>query len=201
MKKTRKISLVLAVLFCFLTTLPVSAAQTGSLLMKGITAPAVLYRVADAGGIPEGAFTGASLGVLTEATADAALAKQLQKYTKDQGIFGQEKTPDGNGQVFYEALPEGYYLVCSQAQKGEFAPFLLRIPLTAGDQTIYDVQAEPKAETPSDPVDPDSPPSLQPVIPQTGYIQWPKYLLAALGALCVAAGLFEVFRGREKRYE
>lgn len=201
MPKIRKISLLAAVALCLITALPVSGAQTGSLLIQKITAPTALYRVADAQGVLEEPFQAALTGELTEQTADAALAKQLQQYVKDKNISGQEAIPDDKGEVFYPGLAEGYYLVCSLAEKGEFAPFLLRIPLRSGDKILYDVQAEPKSETPADPDGPGSSPPLQPVIPQTGFIQWPKYLLLALGAVCVAAGLIEALRGREKRYE
>ena len=201
MPKIRKLSLLLAVALCLLTALPVSGAQTGSLLIQKITAPTALYRVADAQGVLEEPFLAALTGELTEQTADAAQAKQLQQYVKEKAISGQEEMPDGKGEVFYPGLAEGYYLVCSLAEKGEFAPFLLRIPLQAGDKIIYDVQAEPKSGPSADPDNPSSLPPLQPQIPQTGFIQWPKYLLLALGVVCIAAGLAEIFRGREKQYE
>lgn len=201
MPKTRKISLLLAVALCLVTALPVSGAQTGSLLIQKITAPTALYRVADAQGVLEEPFRAALTGELTEQTADAAQAKQLQQYVKEKAISGQEKMPDDKGEVFYPGLAEAYYLVCSLAETGEFAPFLLQIPLRSGDKILYDIQAEPKSEPPADPDDPSSPPPLQPQIPQTGFIQWPKYLLLALGAVCVAAGLIEALRGREKQHE
>lgn len=199
MRRKVKINLLLALALCLLFALPVSAAQNGSLLIKNITAPAVVYRVADASGALSEGFAGSGLGVLSENTADAAQAKQLQTYAKDHSLAGEEKTPDSAGQVFYSGLTEGYYLVCSTAQPGEFAPFLLRIPMTAGNKVIYDVQAEPKADAPEDPDAPLTPPPLVPQIPQTGYIQWPKYLLLTLGVLFIAAGLLEIFKAREKQ--
>lgn len=201
MPKIRKLSLLLAVALCLLTALPVSGAQTGSLLIQKITAPTALYRVADAQGVLEEPFRAAMTGELTEQTADAAQAKRLQQYVKQNAISGQEEMPNAKGEVFYPGLAEGYYLVCSLAEKGEFAPFLLQIPLRSGDKILYDVQAEPKTGPSADPNDPGNPPPLQPQIPQTGFIQWPKYLLLALGVVCVAAGLIEALRGREKQYE
>lgn len=193
--------LLLAAMLCLLLSFPVFAAQTGSLLLKNISAPVTLFPVADARGALNASFSGALAEPLNQTNANAATAKAFQKYAKEKALSGQEKTPDEFKQVFYDQLQEGYYLVCSQAEPGEFAPFLLQIPMTVGDKTIYNVQAEPKAQQPGDPDGPSAPPPLQPVIPQTGHIQWPKYLLLILGAVCIAAGLFEGFRGREKRHE
>lgn len=194
------ISLICAALVAMLA-LPVAAQQTGSLLVKKIYSPVTLYCVADDQGNWSQDFAGAVTGELNDETANAAMAKALQNKAREKNLSGQEKTPDGACQVFYEQLEKGYYLVCSQAQPGEFAPFILQIPMTVADKTIYNVQAEPKNEGPSDPDDPGSPPPLQPVIPQTGHIQWPKYLLLALGVLFIIAGTVEGFRGRRQTDE
>jgi hypothetical protein len=195
-----KTSLLAAVLLCLLA-FPVSAQQTGSLLIKNIYAPATLFRLADAQGEFAEDFSGVDSERLTQQTADAAAAKTFQKYAREKKLTGQEKTPNNAGQVCFEQLDEGYYLVCSLAEPGEFAPFILQIPMQVADKTIYDVQAEPKNEPPADPDNPSGPPPLRPVIPQTGFVQWPKYLLLGLGVAFVAAGLIEAFRGREKAHE
>lgn len=196
----RKVSLLTAALLCVLLVFPVSAARTGSLQIDNVHAPVVLFPLADAQGVLTDSFSAASEPLTAENTG-ADQAKKLQKYAGEKGLSGQEMTPDASGQTRYSQLEAGYYLVCSQAQPGEFAPFILRIPMTVADRVIYDVQAQPKAERPEEPESPTTPLPLQPVIPQTGFIQWPKYLLLTLGAVCVAAGLFEAVRGREKRYE
>lgn len=200
MRGKMKTSLLLAVVLCLLLAFPVSAAQTGSLQIDNVYASVTLFPLADAAGALTAEFSAAS-EPLTSQNTDATLAKQLQKFATEKGLSGQEKTPDASGRVFYDQLEEGFYLVCSLAQPGEFAPFILRIPTTVADKVIYDVQAEPKEDPSGETDEPEALPPLQPVIPQTGFVQWPKYLLLALGAACVVAGLFEAFRGREKRYE
>ena len=201
MARRMRINILLATALCLLLSFPVSAAPTGSLAVKKITAPVTLFCVADAQGTATEEFAGALTEQLTDANMTPATAKQLQKYTKEQSLSGQEKTPGETGEALYKGLAEGYYLVYSQAQPGEFAPFILKIPTQAGDKTIYDVQAEPKTDGSGDSKDPSEPPVIGPVIPQTGNIQWPKYLLLILGAVLIVAGLAEAFRGLERRHQ
>lgn len=201
MDKRVKINLLLATVLCLLLSFPVSAARVGSLLVKRISQPVVLYHVADAQGTATEDFSGALTDTLTDTNTGAAEAKKLQQYAKEQSLSGKEKAPGDAGEVFFDGLEEGFYLVCSTAQKGEFAPFILKMPTVAGDKTIYNVQAEPKTGGSDDSGDPSEPPVIGPTIPQTGNIQWPKYLLLILGAVLILAGLVEGFRGLERRRE
>lgn len=199
MRKLRIANLIL--LLCLALTFPVSAAEAGSLALCNVKSPAVLYRVADEMGTATQAFSSVLTETLTENALTPELARQLQTYAKGQEIPGQTGTPDNSGQISFSILEEGCYLVCSTAEKGEFAPFLIRVPMTIGDKLVYDIQATPKSEIPNDPNAPGKPVDPQPNIPQTGNIQWPKYLLLVLGGAAIIAGFAEVLRGREKTYE
>lgn len=201
MGKRMRINLLLATALCLLLSFPVSAARLGSLLVKKISQPVVMYHIADPQGATTEDFSGALTDALTDTNMGAAEAKKLQQYAKEQNLSGQEKSPDETGEVFYDGLEEGFYLVCSLAEKGEFAPFILKMPTVAGDKIIYNVQAEPKTGGSDDSGDPSEPPVIGPAIPQTGNIQWPKYLLLILGAVLILAGLAEGFRGLERRRE
>lgn len=199
MRKTIKI-LTFALLMVLLVA-PVFAQTQGSLEIRSIQKATVLYQVADQNGVPTADFAGIQETNLTEADLTPQLAQKLRSFVQEQDIAGQTLTPNDEGVVRYAPLEQGVYLICSTAQPGEFAPFLVRIPMTIGGQPIYDIQAEPKTEDPDGPFSPQDPDTPQPDIPQTGNILWPKYLLLILGSLAILAGFVQILRGREKRYE
>lgn len=199
MKKLRIFSMLLAL--CLLLVFPVAAAQTGSLAIRNVELPAVLYQVADAEGVLTREFAGAITGGLTQENISADKARSLSTYAREHSVSGQTGTPDTEGSILFTSLEEGYYLACSTGETGEFAPFLIRVPMTIHEKLVYDIQAEPKVQTPSDPSAPTETVPPQPNIPQTGNIQWPKYLLLILGAAAVAAGLFQVLYWRGKQHE
>lgn len=192
--KCRILSLVMLL---WLLTLPVSAAQQGSLLINNVDASVTCYAVADKDGVLVSDFAGSGVTTLSE---QADLARQLKNYALDNQLVGQTLTPDDAGEVLFTPMDEGWYLVCSNVSPGEFAPFLMQIPTRVGDNVIYNVQATPKEETPAE-TQPGGAGEAEPNIPQTGHIQWPKYLLLALGALCVLAGASMTVLGRERRYD
>lgn len=199
MKKLRMLNILL--MLCLALALPVSAARPGSLEICDVKSPAVIYHVADAAGAPTQAFAGALTENMTEENFSAEAAKQLQAYAKAENIPGQTGTPNDDSLISFPTLEEGCYLICSTAEAGEFAPFLIRIPMTIGGKPVYDIQASPKADTPEDPAGPGKPAEPQPDIPQTGAILWPKYLMLILGGAAIVLGFVEVLRGREKQYE
>lgn len=192
--------LLLAVVLCLMVTVPVSAAQQGSLLLTEIEQPVMLLKVADNQGVPTEAFAGL-VEKLTVEDMQPAVAKQFYQRMEDQELFGDTYTASAEKEVFISPLEEGWYLVCSVGERPEFTPFLICVPMTIGDKTVYHIQAEPKVDDFTDPTQPTEPGPSEPDIPQTGAILWPKYLLLALGACAIVAGLVEVIRGREKRYE
>lgn len=198
MRKLCKILTVAVTLM--LLVIPVFAEDTGTLTVSQVTKPVVMYHVADENGIGVADFAPALEMTLTEDKLSADLARSLYAYAKENNITGQTLSPDTAGNVVFAPLDRGAYLVCSTAQPGEFAPFLIRIPMTIGGKTVFDIQATPKSDT-TDPSSPSEPVQPQPNIPQTGNIQWPKYLLLILGGMAILAGFVEILRGQEKRYE
>jgi len=197
--KRQMLKLILAAVLCALLAVPVFAAEQGSLLLKDVEAPVVVFRAADASGVPVADFAG-TVEKLTAEDLKPEIAKKLYKQVQDKALSGQTGTPNADKEVFFASLDKGWYLVCSAGEKAEFAPFLICVPMTIGDKTVYDIQAEPKIDSPLDP-GPTDPIIPEPDIPQTGAIQWPKYLLLILGGLAIGAGVFEVLRGREKSHE
>lgn len=195
-----------AALILLLIPLSAAAAQTGSLLVKGIDHPVCLYQVANAQGELTEEFVESNLPPAI--TDPVKTAKELQTYVRKHKITGQKATPI-QGEACFEPLEEGLYLVCSLHTKGEFAPFLLSIPTTLNGQTIYHVEAKPKLDDiPPETEDPD-PSETRPsdkendksgthTIPQTGTSVIPKYGLLILGTLITLTGLYQVLSGREE---
>ncbi len=192
--------LLVIVVLCLVVAVPVSAAQQGSLLLTMVEQPVMLLLVADSQGIPTKDFAGV-VEKLTLEDMKPAVAKEFHKQMQDKELSGKTYTVGENKEIFISSLEEGWYLVCSRGERAEFTPFLICVPMTIGDKTVYNIQAEPKVDDSTDPTGPTNPGPSEPNIPQTGAILWPKYLLLILGACAIAAGLIEVIRGREKRYE
>ncbi len=192
--------LLLAVMLCCLFAVFVSAAKPGSLLLTKVRKPAMVFRVADADGAPTEDFVGV-VDQLTQTDLTPEVAKKFFQHVQNGNLLGETGTPNENNEIFFPSLTDGWYLVCSMAEEAEFAPFLICMPMTIGEGLVYDIQAEPKVETPVEPSVPSEPVTPQPNIPQTGAILWPQYLLLSLGAVAICAGLVEVYRGREKNYE
>lgn len=109
-------------------------------------------------------------------------------YVKKQGIPGTEKQVDNSGQVVFDNLPAGYYLLVQQeAAEGFYPikPFLIRLSLAAGGTRVNCIDAAPK---------------LEPLkkLPQTGQLVWPAWAFIGAGALFIGIGLFQ--RKGNKRY-
>ena len=198
-KRLTMISILLAV--CLVLAFPTSAAQMGSVSIRKVTLPVEIYRVAEKSGEATSVFAKALSEPLTQEILTPETARKLKTYAETNKLKGQTATPDGNKEISFAALEEGYYLICSRAEKGEFAPFLVRIPMTIGQKLVYDIEATPKVQTPNTPNTPATPVKPKPNIPQTGNVQWPKYLMLVLGGAAIVAGFVEVLRGREKTYE
>lgn len=202
MRYLRRASIcIFAVLLCFINCICAFAAPTGSLQVVNVQSPVILYRAADADGELSADFSGAQLERLGDQNINADNAKLLEKFAKDNAILGQTGAPDGNGCVLFPGLEESVYLVRSTAQPAEFAPFLVCIPTTIAGKTVYDITATPKEEIPDETCPETEPTEPEANIPQTGYVQWPKYLFLGIGILSIGAGLYELLRGRRTRYE
>lgn len=149
-----------------------------------------LYRIAGLGNgvIPEPEF--ADSGVDLNGTLGPGDAKKLADHAQTHGAPGQTIALGPAGTVRFSGLETGLYLlVQSAAGRGYLPvhPFLLSIPQQIGGELFYDVDASPKcAPEPTDPAGPEGPPP--PGIPQTGQLNWPVPLMAAVGMTLAAAG-------------
>lgn len=193
-------ALAAALLWLLLCIPTVSAAENGSLEVKGVTETVELYQLLDQNGNPAGSFTGAGELLQEVRTSPVTAARKLADYAGAQNWVPAETTPDQTGSVNYENLPLGMYLVCSTG--GDFAPFLLEIPTVINGKTVYQIEAKPKLEEPpAETVPPTSQPAPSgnpdPAIPQTGVSVIPKYALMCLGTAITLWGLLEMLRGRE----
>ncbi len=199
--KRRILSMIAVILLVGLMALPVSAASEGSLLLQKIDASVTLYVVADTEGNLSDAFAACGLDGINTKNATADTAKKLQTYALQNQLAGQTMFPDADRKLLFSSLEERWYLICSNAQPGEFAPFLAQIPTVIGEKTIYHIQATPKTEDTPCQIPPISPVEPNPSIPQTGFIQWPKYLLLGVGGILILFGAIAIVFGREKRYD
>ena len=202
MKKV-KILLAAVLMLCLLVPgVRAFGAEKGSLEVVKISSGVCLHYVAGPLGEPVGDFIGAGITDLGESTKAAENAGKLYEYAIANGIAGTVKEPGEGGNVVFEDLATGIYLVYSTAEKAEFTPFLVSVPTVINGEYIYDIEAQPKENLPDEP-NPEEPvrpgtPDIDDEIPQTGSIVWPKYFLMALGTCTVLAGLVEMVLGREK---
>jgi hypothetical protein len=89
----------------------------------------------------------ASCGLQLEELGSAELAQSLADYAKGEELTYVTQDLDENGQVSFENLELGVYLVVqTKAEKGfsKADPFLVTIPMTEGDSYVYQVDATPK---------------------------------------------------------
>ncbi|MGN1410000.1 MAG: Cna B-type domain-containing protein [Eubacteriales bacterium] len=109
--------------------------------------------------VPTADFAGCGIS-LDDLNAEG-LAVHLSAYAQDNQLAGlMSASPDSNGEVKFENLELGLYLV---AQTGEadgyydISPFVISIPMTNEEGTgwVYDIYAYPKAEEkPEEPIVP-----------------------------------------------
>ena len=98
---------------------------------------------------------GIALGDLTDST----LADQLLEYMP-QGARGTTKTVDADGNVTFEDLELGLYLIVQSKASNGYAPikpFLVSLPMAENGKWNYEVDASPKVGGYT-PVNPDTPP-------------------------------------------
>ncbi len=156
-----------------------------------------------------------------------SLAETLAQYAAENGLAGMEAEITGDGTVSFADLRLGLYLIVqTTASTGYYAvdPFLVSVPLEQNGAWAYDVDAGPKvealveAETSSQPgkqVQEEKKQSDRPVsgnvtdvkpagtalskLPQTGQLNWPIPVMAALGALLFIAGSVRQRRKKKSR--
>lgn len=200
MAKNKWIAMLL-VLLLVLTAPRALAAEQGSIQVCGIDQSVCLYFVAAADGTPADDFADSTVDLADEAQA-AAKAKALWKLAREKDLAGQTQQADAAGNVLFEPLEEGLYLLVSAAEEPEFDPFLVKLPTLLDGKQVYHIEAKPKQEE-APPTEPTTPPTEPPRtdIPQTGNSVTPIYLLMGGGILVTMAGLYQMIRGKEERYE
>jgi LPXTG-motif cell wall-anchored protein len=130
--------------------------------------------------------------------------KWLKIYAESKEIAPLRVEVDSSGRGRAENLPLGVYLVGqTTAFPGcePISPCLLWVPCPENFSWIYEVDAMPKVELKPIPMIPeeDVPTPHKPhELPQTGQVNWPVPVLAAVGTVCILLGLF---LRREKRHE
>ena len=137
--------------------------------------------------------------------SSAALAGRLAQYAANAGCSGESHPIGSDGTAVIDDLTPGLYLVVqSKAATGysSASPFLIGLPAMEDGAYVYEVDAGPKlalAGAPApQPPKPQTPTSQ--TLPQTGQLNWPVPVLAALGLLLFAAGWALRF-GRRNGYE
>lgn len=145
----------------------------------------------------------AGCGLSMENLQDADFAQKLCDYALGKKITGVTQEVQGNGTVTFRDLSVGVYLIVQQkSAQGYYAvsPFVVTVPTEQNGKWNYDVDASPKME----PVKPEptttgvpSNPS-DPILPQTGQLNWPIPLLAAAGLVLMLVG-WRMYRGGKEK--
>ena len=134
--------------------------------------------------------------VWTEASdlADPDFAWELLAHAMEQGLEFDVHEISTDGLVVMEDLKLGLYLV-AQVDPAEgyepINPFLIGVPNLDDGVYTYQVEASPKVSVkplPPEPTKPTEPRPPEPYLPQTGQLNWPVPLMAAVGLLLFAAG-------------
>ncbi len=225
MMKIKRVTSFLAALLLLIPALPNVFAepipdpeQTGSITVqmtyRGETVPGgsvTLYRLAGLDDayqyISEPEFAGCSVDL--NGTLTASAAKTLADYAKRNHISGQTKSLGADGTAVFSPLETGLYLLVQQEAGSGYLPinpFFADVPQQIGKELIYDVDASPKCAPestkptkPAEPAEPSKPHT--PNIPQTGQLNWPVPVMAALGLSLFAAGWFLRFGRRRNDYD
>ena len=125
---------------------------------------------------------------------DPDFAFSLLAYAMEQGLEFDVHEVSADGMVVFEDLKLGLYLV-AQVDPAEgyeaINPFLIGVPNLEDGVYTYQVEASPKVSVkplPTEPPKPTEPRPPEPYLPQTGQLNWPVPLMAAVGLLLFAAG-------------
>ena len=156
--------------------------------------------------VPTGDFT--DWGEAFENIQAPELAEELKAYAMSKHLIGQQKTIAVDGQVIFDDLDLGLYLLVQyQAAPGysEARPFLVSVPRMENGEYQYDVNASPKVELtpePTEPSEPTTPPTEpEPSLPQTGQLNWPIPILATAGLVLFATGWVLYSMQKKDSYE
>lgn len=136
--------------------------------------------------------------------SSAETAGEAAQYAQSHGLSGTMAQIGSDGKAVFSDLERGVYLVVQQeAAPGYYkaAPFLVSIPMEENGVWRYDVDADPKIKAQEESGTQSTPPSSSdepgegiakqpplPALPQTGQLNWPVPVMAALGLLLFSAG-------------
>ena len=92
------------------------------------------------------AGSGIKLEALTTADQWASAARTLAGMAGSSGVNSVEGTSDAQGQIFFDSLLQGVYLLVQSSAQDRIiiSPVLITVPLQENGQWIYDVKAYPK---------------------------------------------------------
>lgn len=110
-------------------------------------------------------------------------AKELAKIAARKGQYIASSVVDQQGNVSFSNLAPALYLVvrtkaASRNQNYFMEPFFVRIPMVWENEMVYTVTSAPKFGWKK----PD------PILPQTGQLNWPVPVLAGVGMACILMG-------------
>lgn len=154
--------------------------------------------------------TFAGSGASLEHLEASGLAESMAEYASRNHLPGQTVAIGKDGKATATGLELGLYLVVqSEAADGyeSISPFLVSIPMNEDGTYVYEVDATPKLSTltptkPDTPTNPGTPAApTQPTLPQTGQLNWPVPVLAALGLCLFLIGWALRYGKRERPYE
>lgn len=129
---------------------------------------------------------------------DTSLPTVLAQYVKDNGITGKAEKVSDKGNVTFDGLELGLYLMVQTASSDTYetiSPFVVTVPIEDDGEWDYSVDASPKVgvvtvvTTPDETTAPDDETTpAEPNLPQTGQLNWPIPVLAVGGMILFAIG-------------
>ena len=148
------------------------------------------------------AFTGSY-----EDITSAELAESVAAFVEENKVPAYGTAKNQNGKAVFSDLELGLYLIVqTDASEGyePLVPFLISVPMNEDGHYVYEVSAEGKFQLEQE-QEPDTPaaPSVPsgPTLPQTGQLNWPIPVLAALGLCLFSVGWALRFGRKKNGYE
>lgn len=154
--------------------------------------------------------------LLENVQSSDTLNSLLSFYDENKATLAFEEITEDikEGSAKFEGLMPGLYLICQeQAAEGfsKLSPFLVSVPYLQNGEYIYDVTARNKPELEPDPQPTEANPSepdlaepvepTEPMLPQTGQLNWPIPVLTVAGLSLFVVGWILCFGRKRARNE